>query len=154
MRYITFCLILLSCIGCSSVEYRVYDSVYDYQYKTDLELYGVDEYWPTVVQFQASKKGDCDAYAGYFSEVLGVPVTIGAFRHKDGSIEGHAWVVSGGYIIDNTGVHRDDDPRYLGWYTLPDWEQAALIQQASLQKGREGRRYFTEQLAPLITLVN
>ncbi|NRB41171.1 MAG: hypothetical protein HRU20_22310 [Pseudomonadales bacterium] len=156
MRDITFCLILtlylLSGAGCSPIEYRVYDSVYHYQYKTDKELYGVDDYWPTTQQFKALKQGDCDAYAGYFSEQLNVPVTIGTIRHRDGHYEGHAWVVSGDYIVDNLGVHSRDDSRYKPIYSIPNWQQAALIQQASLKRGAKAKEYFSRQLSPYVSL--
>ena len=154
MRNITSCVILLALLGCSSIEYQVYDSVYHYQYRTDLELYGVAEFWPTSEQFQQLRQGDCDAYAGYFSEKLSVPVTIGLLKLSDGTKVGHAWVVSGGYIVDNMGVHQGEDKRYQASYTLPNWHEAALIQQASLLHGSDARQYFSEQLAPLVSLVN
>ena len=62
------------------------------------------------------------------------------------------WVVSGNYIVDNIGIHSKHDSRYVALYTIPSWQQAALIQQASLQYGEKARDYFSRKLAPYITL--
>ena len=140
--------------GCSSREYHVYESLHGYQYASDQEGYGVAEFWPTTQQFHRLRRGDCDAFAGYFSEQLNVPVTIGYLRQDDGSYEGHAWVVSTDYILDNLGVHWRGDNKYRALYTIPNWHQAALIQQRSLKYGDKAREYFGKTLAPIITMVD
>ena len=64
-------LLLLSGLGCSSIEYQVYNSVQDYKYISDIELYGCAGVFGQLrSSFFNLKKGDCEAYAGLFFGAL------------------------------------------------------------------------------------
>ena len=94
-------------------------------------------------------KGYCFTY---FSAKFNVPVIIGVVKNTAGKFEGHAWVVVGENIIDNSGVHSSSNKGYKAIYAITDWDKAALLQQKSIKEGNN--KIFIEGIQPYMQLVN
>jgi hypothetical protein len=103
-----------SSVAPSSVD-EVCDWLLDCVYVSDESQFGVPDHWQHPVDFEVTRRGDCDDHALWawrkLAEIgIDTEFVVGRSRREDGSFGGHCWVhfrtAEGSFLLEAVGEAR------------------------------------------------